>query len=168
MSILYPKSLEDYIKRNNFCPILLEKNILKLNTRYYNINSEEHYKVLDIYTCNDHKYYYVKGREHRYHNISDPVKGKIYKLIEVKKKEYKDLYIINNNKFYYGYEIIYWFWANNIDLESDIYCKFKSFVDCRSDNCISMNKRYKVLARKDPVQGVFYKIRFILEKAKRR
>lgn len=74
------------------------------------------------------------------------------------RKDFHNIYkknIINSNKIYYGAEIVYWFFMNNITSKNPVYKGFWKFVDDDSRHRIADTTRYKISADIDPKTGYY-------------
>ena len=162
---LYPDGLVQRLKGKKYIPRLIRPDEeLKLGRKYYE-DELKSFKVVDKYKVKDETYYSIFCEMGRNHTITYHKNREIYELCMFE-NSLKGSDIINDNKFYNGYEIIYWFFINNIDFNDMKYKKFYSYVEYNGKSCIAMNKRYRVHA----VLGKagYYSIKFVCSYRRKR
>lgn len=161
---IYEPDLEIFIKDTNLIPKKI-KHIRDIRRygKYISLQqSTEGFKIEDIIEVDEDIYYQIKfllsGRQ-----AVVPYEDNFtyYELIP-DRNEIKSLpTIINTNVPYYGSEIKYWFYKNDIDLLSDKFYNFKSLL-VDSKHIISDNKLYYLLATYLPLKDKFVDCRAIL------
>jgi hypothetical protein len=120
--------------------------------------------VQQIYFVDDIEYYSVKYPKSLFGEFSFPVNKNTCELYIDKNNISSISNIINSNISYSGAEIRYWFFIKNIDLSSNAYNGFWSFIDPDSKSLISDDKFYFLKAiYKD---GKYIKCRISLDREK--
>lgn len=150
-NILYSDSriLERKIKRNHYIPYRMKKGEkYQEKKKYFNYYWDMCFKVIYITHDNSMDSYCVKADNSTYHLLSSDPDVYDYLLIKDENEIYNQN-IINSNKSFTGAEIIYWFYVNNIDLNSKKYCGFSSYLINESNFKLSDTNRYKVIAKTD-------------------
>lgn len=152
MGTIYPEKLEKILKISpGYVPKKINpKDRLKLYHKYWsNEYPESAFKVINIFTIDSIEYYQIKYLKTLFQAaISYPVYGTCYELIQdhnkIRKKDISS--ILNITSGYYGSEIKYWFFYNNIDLNDKKYCGFKPFIEIEGKNSLCDSKKYNLLA----------------------
>lgn len=142
--IIYPKKLEDIIKENHYIPRLLRNyEKFKLYHRYWDIYKEELFKIIDIFEIDGATYYSICIDDTYSSIIPEPEHIDTY--YEILKDYYciAETYIINDNNYYTGAEIKYWFSINNIP-KDDVYKGFFKYFSINSRVYLYDSKKYKV------------------------
>lgn len=150
------------IEKTEYIPRKLSVNeTLKVFHRYYIPDEDSMFKVLDQTTIDNFLYYEIRDSKDHYAFICSPNEDtEIYEMYKTDKYNIKEIdNIINNREAYMGYEILYWFYYKNIDLNSEKYKKFNSYIDINSLNSINPNKLYIIYAKED--NGIYYDIKFV-------
>lgn len=127
--LIYPKKLEDIMKKNHYIPRQLHYGEhFKLYHRYFNAYTEELFKVIEILNIDNDLYYIIHVDDNYSSAIPEPSSTEInYEIL----KDYYDIVnqsIINSDKSFTGAEIKYWFVVNEIDLSDDYY-GYKKYFD---------------------------------------
>lgn len=160
---LYPYNLGNFLVTSNdsFIPRKIKVNEhLYPYKRYFSIN---YFKVEESYTILGQEYYHVRYCDKLYGQISYPLNHEYtYELTKDKKNLKEISNLINNKTSYTGAEIKYWFFINGIDLDSDQYNGFLSFLDPHSKSMLSDDKRYFVSGVLE--NGVYKDCRCALDK----
>ena len=165
-SKIYPTDLAKFVDTSKYIPrkIKSSKDIKKYS-RYISLEqATDGFKIEDIIEIDDDIYYQVRflltGRQAV---IPYEETFTYYELIPDKTSIRKLPTIINSNEPYFGSEIKYWFFINNINLDSDKYYNFKSLIT-ESKHMISDNKLYYMLATYLPLKDKFVDCRAVLFK----
>ena len=144
--MIYSNKLTDYILKTKNIPRLITCSSIKKYNLYYSPYIDKIFRCIDIYEINNIKYYEVEFDKMR-HIIPFNSKDEVYVIYNNKKRKVTNIF---NNKYYYGFEIIYWFVVNKIDLYSEEYRLFKTYIDNdRGNNQINPNEKYKVIYKKE-------------------
>ena len=142
---IYPKKLENLIRENHVIPRLLrDKEKFKLYHRYWDCYHDDVFKVNDIFNIDDTPYYVINyGNENYVSIISDPASTESY--YEILKDYYciAEQNIINDNYYYTGAEIKYWFVING-DQENEMYKDFYRYFSPNSRTSLFDSKKYIV------------------------
>lgn len=150
---IYPEKLSNFIRNsdNNYIPRKLKTDErLRLYKRYWSLYSDDCFKVDKVYFIDSIEYYSVKYSNLLYGEISFPVDSDYIYELHNDRNNIKDINnIINTKSSFLGSEIKYWFYINNIDLTSNKYSGFWSFLDPSSKSLISDNKYYFLYASYD-------------------
>jgi len=152
--MIYDKILEDNIINKNKIPREVYAKSIKINNIYYSSYIGKVFKCIDIYEIYGVRYYWIKyeGKNH----IIPFNDNKILYILYNKKKKKID---ILDGKYYFGYEIFYWFIKNKIDISSDEYKNFKPYLIENKSSKINSNSKYKIEYKVN--NGKYYDIRFI-------
>lgn len=168
---IYPKELGMFIAkaRYKYIPRKLKYDEhLRIFKRYW-LGEDRFVKVDQIYTVNGNEYY-------EYHSVKQadqfitgvttyPLNNDItHELIPNKVLINKIGNIINSNTAYSGAEIKFWFFSRKIDITSEKYNGFISYIDPNSLSLISDNKFYYVRASQDE-KGNYYDCRVALDRS---
>lgn len=167
--MIYSKLLEKVIEKTGSIPRkLVPCETLKAYRRYYIPEADLFFKVLDLVTINDFLYLEIRDNRDLYSMICSPSDDTtVYEMYVTDKYNLRETEnIINTGESYMGYEIQYWFWYHKIDLNSERYKKFNSYIDITSLNTINPNKMYSVYANED--DGIYYDIRFVNKRRENR
>lgn len=150
---IYPKSIEECLesRQDKYIPRKLNKDEhLRLYKRYFQLFQNVYFKVIDVYNVEDIEYYTIRYHESLIGEISYPLDNSTTYEMMIDKHEIANLdNMINVSHSYTGAEIKYWFYSHNIDLSSDQYIGFASFIISGSKNEISDDKYYYLKAIKD-------------------
>lgn len=166
MTEIYPKQLSNFIKENHLIPKKIKYvQDIKQYGKYISIQqSTDGFKVEEIIEVNEDIYYQVRFLESgRQAVIPYESKFTYYELFQDRSKIRKLPNIINSNKPYFGSEIKYWFFINNIDLNSKKYNCFKSLI-CKSDYTISDRKLYYLKADYYPISDEYTDCKAVIYK----
>ena len=161
--MIYTRNIRDIIDKTEFIPRKLSQSeTLKVYHRYYIPEDNLFFKVLDQVTIDNFLYYEIRDNQDHYSFICSPFEETvIYEMYVTDKYNIREIdNIINNKEYYMGYEIQYWFYYKQIDLDSDRYRKFNSFIDLNSLNTINPNKSYMIFAKED-IDNIYYDIKFV-------
>lgn len=144
---IYPDKLADIVREYHYIPRLIRENeYLKRYHRYWSIDSEYYFKIYQTYKVDECEYYSVRYQNALLAEIPYPVDhNSTYDLALDYKKIYKRN-IINSDISYYGSEIKYWFFINDINLHDEKYSGFWIYINPGSNSLISDNKRYYISA----------------------
>jgi hypothetical protein len=143
MKRIYPVELLNAVKQFNYIPRKLSKNEhLKLYHRYWIPDMGGIIKVKDIWREEKTEYYIVKYKGDLSICFPYPLNeySGAYELLH----DYDNIFkkeIINDNNFYTGAEIKYWFVVNS----SKSHEKFGKYLTMNSKLSIQDNKKYKVI-----------------------
>jgi hypothetical protein len=164
--LLYPVGLCEFLRNNRYIPRRVkEQEHLKTHHKYYSIDMNRYFKVLDVYQIGNIEYYSIRYSNTMQAEISYPITDEIYELLTdfscIKNKA-----IINCGEYYSGAEIRYWFFSNNIDLNEKDYYGFWGFLDSNSKSKIIDEKRYVI--RTDYENGIHKNVRVITQTTNRR
>ena len=161
---IYPSNIGGLVKRKHLIPRrLLHKEHLKQYKKYW--VQEQYIKIEDVYTIEGNEYYCVQFPQDMFGQLSYPINSENSYELNADYKKIRELdCIINTNKSYPGAEIKYWFHIKNIDLSSDQYKEFWSFLNPCSKNLISDDKFYFLYG--SIAQGRYYDCRICLDKNK--
>lgn len=162
--IYYPK-IANIVDDTGFIPRKLAPNEELLAYRRYYIPEENLlFKVLDIFSINGYVYFEIRDSDDHYSIISPSQEDcTVYEFYPNDKYNIKKINnIINNGTYYNGYEILFWFYYNNIDFNDNRYKKFSPYIELRKLNTINPNKIYAIYASEN--KGVYYDIKFIGKK----
>lgn len=169
-SRIYPEKLKEYILSEESMIDYIPRHIkfkehLRLYRRYWvNYFDDECIKVDQIYEVDGIEYYSVKCTNCLYETITYPLDCNYTYELMIDKKDIKNIEsIINTNISYTGAEIKYWFFMNKIDLSSEKYIGFWSFLNPNSKNLISDDKYYFVKSVLD-TNGNLIKCKISLDK----
>lgn len=165
MKLIYPKCITDYMEKKGvlYVPRKLRcGEHLKLYRRYFQLFPELYFKVIDIYDVGNREYYSIKYQDLN-GETSYPVNKNTYEMMIDKNDISKLDNIINTKISYTGAEIKFWFYTHNIDLESEKYSGFWSFLFYGSKNEISDEKSYFVYSTLDN-NGNYRKCKFSMDK----
>lgn len=163
---IYPKDLGDYIRKTNYIPKIVKdiKDIKKFAKYIYLEACQEGFKIEDIIDVNDQVYYQINLlNSHRQAVIPFEEKFNYFELLSDKSNIRKKSNIINSNEAFYGSEIKYWFFINNIDLYSKKYEGFRPIVT-KSGFTISDKKLYFLKAEYIPSLDTYIHCRAVLTK----
>lgn len=142
---IYSNDIAEIVRKNKYVPRKINSDIyLKLYHRYYCNYSETYFKVQRIYLVNNIEYYSVNYSNNMGAELSGPYNVDYELLTDYRNVEKEN--IINSNNSYYGREIKYWFFINNIDLNDPKYSEFWSFLNPNNKRTISDDKLYFVNA----------------------
>lgn len=169
---IYPEKLREYIlseeSQIDYIPRHIKFNEhLRLYRRYWvKYFDDECIKVDEIYEIEGVEYYYVKHPNSLYDTITYPLDCNYTYELLIDKKDIKNIdNIINTKISYTGAEIKYWFFIHNIDLSSEKYIGFWSFLNPNSKNVISDDKYYFVKSYEQE-NGIHIDCRVSLDKLK--
>lgn len=143
--IIYPKKLEDIIKENHYIPrVLRDYESFKLYHRYWDIYNEELFKIIDITEIDGDNYYIINVNDSYTSIIPEP--KSITSYYEILKDYYciAETNIINDNAYYTGAEIKYWFSINEIPIDG-IYKGFFRYFSVNNKVYLYDSKKYKVI-----------------------
>ena len=157
MTRIYPKELAEYVLKHHLIPKKVKHmEDIKVFRKYISIQqSNDAFKIEDIIEVNEQLYYQIRFLStNRQAVVPYEPKFTYYELYQDKSKLYKVPNIINTNTPYFGSEIKYWFFINNIDLDSDKYINFKGLVT-KSDFMISDRKVYYLKAEYLPLEDKY-------------
>ena len=146
---IYPEKLEEFIKEgHNYIPRKLKfREHLKLFKRYWLCYSDSYLKVDQIYNIENVEYYSVKFPNSLFGQISYPLdEDSTFELMLDSNNVENVDNIINTKVSYSGAEIKFWFFIKNIDMNSEKYCGFWSFIEPNSKSVISDDKYYFLYA----------------------
>ena len=113
--ITYPDSLKLVLDKHK--NILIPKKVpdkqkhFKIHHKYYckSFVIDSYFKIIDTYKVNEEDYVIMSFSDNRFWTIPNEIyMGDIYELL-YNKNDILNQNIINSNKSYFGYEIIYWF-----------------------------------------------------------
>ena len=166
-SQIYPKELAKFVKEYHLIPkkIKFIEDIRQYG-KYISLQQSniDGFKVEEIIEVNDLIYYQIRflisGRQAV---VPYEPKFTYYELYKDKSKITKLPNIINTEYPYYGSEIKYWFFINNIDLDSKKYNCFKSYI-CKSDYTLSDKKLYYLTATYLPLTDEYVNSKALLYK----
>lgn len=143
------KVLDHKIRKAHYIPYHIRKRErYKEKQRYYNYYWDMCYKVIHInnYECNNRFLsVYIKADDNTFHLLATELDAYDYLLLKDNEEIYKKD-IINSDYTYRGAEIVYWFYVNDINLNSKKYLGFRKFVDNNSNFRISDVNRYIITA----------------------
>ena len=141
------------IKQKHLIPFHIDNRDVRYETNrtYYSGYWGECFKVLSVKYSNDGilEECYVCWENERYGMICSDLD--VIEDLRLE-KDYKEIYkrdIINSDKYYYGAEIIYWFYINGINSLNPKYKNFWIFIDNTSEHRIHDNCKYKLVAKED-------------------
>ena len=147
---IYPDKLEKFIMEENhlYIPRKIKINEhLKKFKRYWSSFSDLYFKVEEIYFANDIEYYSVKYPNLLFGSISYPLNHEFTFELMIDKNNIANMdNIINTKISLSGAEIKFWFFIKKIDMNSDKYSGFWSFIDPNSKSLISDDKYYFLYA----------------------
>lgn len=165
MSVVYFSIIDDILKNKvdkkaHLIPRKVEINehLIPMH-RYIDLYNNKIFKVLSVFSNEDGEYYETRYPKSRISIVPFPVKD----VIELKpdKKNLIRRDIINDGKWYYGYEIKYWFYIRRYDINSEKYRTFVKFLDKCSKSVIQDNKLYKIKANYNKQRNIYIKGRLI-------
>lgn len=141
VSLLKIKELDNYIPK-----MMSKDDYPKEFHKYISLTDrdcKEPFKIESSFVEDGIRYYCVKYlKSIRFAVLPEPL-HLTYEFIKdrnnIKKKN-----IINDNEYYYGSEIRYWFYINKIDLDSTRYLAFRKYVEPYRSNSIIDSVLYKV------------------------
>lgn len=144
---IYPDNLEDFLyKYPEYIPYkFLENDNLKLYRRYYSTNHDI-FKVLEIFEYFGTEYYNILINNSMQAVIPYPVKDILYEL----SPDYKDIKnknILNDNSYYTGAEIKYWFFINGINFKkhfTDIFTDIEQYIILNGNNELNDFELYEI------------------------
>ncbi len=139
--LIYPKELGKIVKEFNYIPrIVKNADEIRQTSKYFCYeNSNEPFKVEEIIEVNNQIYFQIKLLlSNRQAVIPYEEKYTYYELHTDKLNIKHANNIINNGKAYYGSEIKYWFFINNIDLDC---IKYNSFEDIITESGMTISDR---------------------------
>ena len=156
-SKLYPKELGIFARKFKLIPSLVKsKSEIRKYGKYMSVQqATEGFKVEDIIEVNDDIYYQIRflssGRQ-----AVVPYEDKFtyYTLFNDINNIRRLPTIINTDKAYFGSEIKYWFFINNIDLNSEKFINFKSLI-MDSKHFIADNKMYYLKGNYLPLEDKY-------------
>ncbi len=165
-NLIYPKELGNIVKEYNCIPRLIKKvDEIKRSSKYFcQENSNEPFKIEEVIEVNNQIYYQIKLIS-SYKQAVIPYEEKFtyYELFPDRSNIKQLKNIINNGKPYYGSEIKYWFYINNIDLDCEKYNEFKDIIT-ESGMTISDKKIYFLKASYVNSKDIFIKCRAVQAK----
>lgn len=138
---------ENFLKNNNFIPYRVSPRIQYENRKYYYSDYWGNiFQVLNVtYENNLLSNAYIKWEDGNYGLICTDLDFRDYKLVKDKKNICnKD--IINDNEYYTGAEIIFWFFKHNINCFNQKYKGFWKYIDSSSAHRLADNTKYKLSA----------------------
>lgn len=144
--MIYPQKIGSFLKKH---PIYIPYKInnprerLKFYRRYWLEDRHEIIKVLEIYEIEDIEYYFIKIGTSLYGSIPYPVKEATYELVPDQNDLFNIDNIINDDKYYRGAEIKFWFFLHN-DVMRKYIKDIKSYIDMNSKNNLNDNEFYKL------------------------
>lgn len=146
--LIYPVKLAEFLQENNYIPRKIRYNEhLRMFRRYWIDYSDLFLKVDKIYNVAGDEYYSVRYRDNLYGEISYPLDHESTFELLLDKRGIKKLNnIINSPESFSGAEIKYWFFTHNINIKSDKYFGFLSYLDPNSKSLICDSKYYFVSA----------------------
>lgn len=144
-SDLFKNKIDQEIRSKKYIPYrVFPHEKYKKGSLYYLEYYDLFLKVLDLnYQNNILEFIYgrtIDGNLYQYLTLD--LSSSDYRLEKDTKELYKKKTIINDDIAYYGAEIVYWFFMNNIDCFSAKYKGFWKFVDRYSDHRIADNTKY--------------------------
>ena len=150
ININYPNFLLMILKRkkHKFIPKKTPCNqkYLKLRHTYYceDFVPESCFKVLEYLTIEDKYYVIITFSNNRYWLVPNDISNinNIYELIYDKNNLLQEN-IINSNKSYFGYEIIYWFYNKY----NNKYNGFKQYIEDDGKSRLNDNYKYFINAK---------------------
>ena len=139
---IYPQDLIEFIKEFPYIPKKLKYvDEIKRYAKYYCLDLKIGFKVEEVIEVSGQIYYQIRlldtGRQAV---IPYEEKFTYYELL-TDKNDLKTLAIINSDSPFFGSEIKYWFFINNINLHSICYQGFAPLVT-ESDKTLSDRKIY--------------------------
>ena len=144
---IYPPKVQKYARKKKFIIRRIKDNEhLKNYKRYWDNSSEMCFKVHQVYTVQDNEYYSVRFSGLLFSELCYPA-DVTYELKPDVNNIAKRTNIINSRRSYTGAEIKYWFMIRQIDLNSEKYEGFVSFLDPTSKSVISDDKYYFINAK---------------------
>ena len=153
--MIYPGYLVKVLRKcrdlENYIPKLMYKDDdLKIYHKYISLIDRccnEPFKIESIFFEEGTRYCTVRYLiSSKFAVLPDPVDNIDYEFIK-DRHNIKDVNIINNESYYYGSEIKYWFYIHNIDLDSPKYRAFRQYIEMYRTNTISDNTLYQVTGR---------------------
>lgn len=145
---IYPKSISDFLKENTqYIPKQIRyPSEIKQFAKFIASEQGIGFKIEEIIEVNKHDYYQVRFLDNNRQAVL-PYEETFhyYELLTDKINMYNINNIINSTTPYYGSEIKYWFFINNIDLDSEKYREFKPII-LDSNRSISDRKVYFLFA----------------------
>ena len=165
-SRIYPKDLVDLIKKFKLIPKLVRSSKdIRRYSKYISLQqSNEPFKIEEVIPLDNDVYYQIRflstGRQ-----AVVPYEDNFsyYELHQDRSNISKLPTIINTEVPYFGSEIKYWFFINNIDLSSNKFCNFKSLIT-DSKHYIADNKLYYLLGTYLPLEDRYVDCKAILSK----
>jgi hypothetical protein len=150
ININYPKILLMILKRkkHKFIPkkTPYKQKYLKLHHTYYceDFAPESYFKVLEFLTIENKYYAILLFSNNRYWLVPNDISNinNIYELIYDKNNLLQEN-IINSNKSYFGYEIIYWFYNKY----NNKYNGFKQYIEDDGKSRLNDNYKYFINAK---------------------
>lgn len=152
--MIYDKKLRDIILKKNKIPREVYAKSIKINNLYYSPYIGKIFKCIDIYDIYGVRYYWIEY-DKKNHIIPFNDYDMIYILYNKRNNDYLDN--ILDGKYYYGYEILWWFIKKKIDISSNEYKNFKVYL---YNNKIKSNDKY-MIEYKITNKGKYYDIKFI-------
>lgn len=145
--MIYPENLQKLLIRNRgMIPKKINyKEPLKLFHKYWTIELPNYiFKVHSIFEADNIEYYQIKSLDSMYQSaLSFPLNNEFCFELMQDRNNIKDLpNIINSSIGYFGSEIRYWFFVNQIDYNDGKYIGFKSYIDYTGKNSLSDSKIY--------------------------
>lgn len=142
--MIYPDKLESFLMRYpEYIPYKINDSSshLLMYRRYWIDDMNEIIKILDVYEINNIEYYFVKISSSFYGIKPYPVEGLSYELIP-DKNNIKRKFIIDDNIYYNGAEIKFWFFTHGI--KSGKYKSAMKYLDNTSKYLLEDSEYYKV------------------------
>ena len=141
---IYPDNLGDFLfKYPEYIPYKFEEGTeLKLYRRYYSSDNDI-FKVLKIYQYFGVEYYDIVINNAMQAVLSYPVSNISYELVP-DHKDIKNKNIINDNEWYTGAEIRYWFFVNRINIDRR-YPEYKQYIYLNGKSEMKDTGLYKVV-----------------------
>ena len=164
--LIYPKELGKIVKQYNYIPRVVKRvDEIHRSSKYFCFeNSDEPFKVEEIIEVNNQIYFQIKLLDTNKQAVIPYEKKYTYYELFADKLDIKSIdNIINNGKAYYGSEIKYWFFINDIDLDS---LKYNEFLDIVTESgmTISDKKIYFLKASYIKAKDIFIKCRAVQAK----
>ena len=177
--MIYSPDLTEFIEKfcnEGYIPKKLKNDDhCKLYKRYYNLYDKNGYKVESIFEDdNGIEYYEIKynkqysGTGMMFGIKSYPVDEDTFELKYDGRglQKYSERDIINSKLSLLGAEIKYWFYIHKIDLESEKYSGFSSYLDFRSTSKLMDDKYYLIFAEYVQDKDIYRDCKIVIDKYK--
>ena len=153
--MIYPSTLANFLKKYpKYIPYRNNdpQYHLKLYRRYWIDSSNEIIKVMDVYDLDGDEYYFVKANTAFFHILPYPV-NPTHELAQDNKKMFMKESILNDDKWYSGAEIKFWFFCNLSKFINSNYSRdLHMYFDMNSRSLIKDDKYYKVFTSKNRIK----------------